>query len=349
MSSDRTWVDPKLVTNQTAVMRSELDRRWPGGRAQLRQRTIAILAGWREVIVRVVPESDADAECAVAGAYLAGEQPPIVAVAESLSTARRGFTALHELGHHLQQTTDTLVEVLLDQPDDGRALEELACNRFAADILIPDAVVARHIDDAGPTAHSIVSLWQDQSISASRAAVCACAAELLRSAGHVLLLDGAGMVTFGHSRGFPPVRRGSDQSGIALVRQTLADPARAHAGDTAILYRDGIAGTPLIGQAKSMGGFVVLVAVADHAPWENGEFRLPTVDAGPTAQLWMCGNCDHDFPAFGARCTRCSAPTCPDCGQCECPQATERLCKGCFLYRAPAMFDGSSDRCRDCA
>lgn len=343
------WVDPKLVTNQAAVMRSELDRRWPGGRAQLRQHTIDTLAGWREVIVRVVPESDADAECAVAGAYLAGEQPPIIAVAESLSLGRRSFTALHELGHHLQQTTNALVEVLLDQPDDGRALEELACNSFAADILIPDVVVSRHIDDAGPTAHSIVSLWQDQSISASRAAVCVCAAELLRSAGHVLLLDGAGIVTFGHSQGFPPVRRGSDQSRIAVVRQTLADPTRAHAGPTAIRYRDDIAGASLIGQAKSMGGFVVLVAVADHAPWEKGEFRLPTADSGPTARIWSCANCYHDFPAFRGRCARCNAPTCPKCGQCECPAATERLCKGCFLYFAPAMFDGSSDRCRDCA
>lgn len=70
MSGNRTWVDPALIAHQNAVMRGELDRRWPAGRVRLRQHTVETLAGWREVIVRVVPESDADAECAVAGAYL---------------------------------------------------------------------------------------------------------------------------------------------------------------------------------------------------------------------------------------------------------------------------------------
>lgn len=184
MSPDPTQVDPKLVAAQTMTMLAELERRWPSSAAQLRQHSVDVLAGWREVVVRLVPESDADAECTVAGAYLASEAPPIVAVAESLSRGRQGFTALHELGHHFQQTTDALIEVLLNQRDDGRALEEAACSSFAADILIPGTFVRRHIDEAGPTAHSIVSLWQDPSISASRAAVCARAAERLRSAGH---------------------------------------------------------------------------------------------------------------------------------------------------------------------
>jgi len=329
-------------------MLAELERRWPSGAVALRQRAVDTLAAWPEVVVRSVPESDADAECSVAGAYVSGESPPVVAIAQSLSPGRRAFTALHELGHHLQQSTDELIELLLEQADDGRALEEAACNSFAALIAIPGDVVHRYIDEAGPTAHAVVSLWEDPAISASRAAVCARAAERLRSPGHVLLLDADGKVTFGASYGQPPLRRGSDQSRIAVVRDVLADPSHARQGRTAIAYRDGITGQELYGQAKNMGGHIALVAVTEHAPWLKGVFDLPTRETGPKAQWWTCGNCDHGFYAFGERHT-CGAPKCPECGQCDCPAVTERLCMGCFLKLPLPMFNGSSDRCRDCA
>lgn len=329
-------------------MLAELERRWPAGATALRQHTVDTLAEWHEVVVRPVPESDADAECSVAGAYLSGESPPVVAIALSLSPGRRAFTALHELGHHLQQTTNELIEKLLKQTDDGWALEEAACNSFAAAIAIPGTVVHRHIDEAGPTAHTIVSLWEDRDIDASRAAVCAKAAERLRSPGHVLLLDADGKVTFGSSYGLPPLRRESNQSGIAVVRDVLTDPSHAKQGRTAVVYRDGITGQDLYGQAKHMGGHVVLVAVTEKAPWLKGVFDLPTPDVGPHAQWWTCANCDHLFQAFGKRHT-CGAPKCPECGQCECPAVTERLCMGCFLRLPLRVFDGPADRCRDCA
>lgn len=348
MRTNPPTVNPGLVADHVMAMLAELERRWPTGLSRLRQHSVSVLAGWPEVIVRWVPESAADAECTVAGAYLAGEDPPIVAVAESESRGRQAFTALHELGHHIQQTTDSLIDVLTDQPDDGHALEEAACNSFAADILIPDPLVRLHIGDAGPTAHAIVSLWQDPAVSASRAAVCVRAAQRLRSAGHVLLLDPTGKVTFGESNGLPPVRRGADQSAIPVVAQTFADPSRAHTGRTAIAYRDHITGTDLFAQAKPIGsGFVVLVAVTDHAPWDVGEFQLPAVDTGPRAQWWTCENCEHEFPAFGERCTRCGAPECPECGLCACPPQRERLCMECYLKLPLAMFDLTSDRCRE--
>jgi hypothetical protein len=348
MTTSATRVDPKLVAAQTTAMLDELEARRPGAVAQLRQHSVEVLAAWSEVVVRQVPEYDVDAECTVAGGYLGDQAPPIIAVAESLSPGRRSFTALHELGHHLQKTTTALAQILVTQPDFGHALEEAACNSFAAAILIPGELVHRHIDEAGPTAHSIVALWRDPSVSASRAAVCARVAERLRSPGHVLLLDGSGTVTFGASRGFPPARRDSDQSSIAVVRQTLDDPSRAHSGQTAIAYRDGITGQTLYAQAKNMGGHVVLVAVADHPPWD-AEFRLPTPDTGPKAQWWTCTNCDHGFWAFGKRCPTCGAPRCEECGQCDCPAVAERCCSNCFILYPLPMFDGASTRCRDCA
>lgn len=349
MTPSATHVAPALVAEQVEAMLVELEVRWPAAEARLRQGTVDTLAGFREVVVRSVPESDADAECTVAGAYLSAEIPPVVAVAESLSPGRRAFTALHELGHHLQKTTTGLGSTLLAQPDFGHALEEAACNSFASSLLIPGHLLHRHIGEAGPTAHQIVDLWRDGAISASRAAVCARAAERLRSPGHVLLLDGRGQVTFSASHGFPPVRRGADQSRIPVVRQTIADPSRAHQGRTAIAYRDEIVGAELYAQAKDMDGYVVLVAVAEHPPWEAGQFSLPTVDTGPKARWWTCTKCDHGFWAYGKRCSSCGAPKCDECGQCDCAALAERRCSKCFIVYPLPMFATGSDRCRDCA
>ena len=45
------------------------------------------------------------------------------------------------------------------------ALEEAACNGFAAQLLIPEQLTDRHIGSAGPTAHDIVDLWRDSNAS----------------------------------------------------------------------------------------------------------------------------------------------------------------------------------------
>jgi hypothetical protein len=97
-----------------------------------------------------------------------------------------------------------------------------------------------------------------------------------------------------------------------------------------------------------MGGFVMLVAVAEHAPWEV-RFTLPSVETGPKAQWWTCTKCDHGFWAFAKRCPTCGAPKCEECGQCDCAAPAERRCSNCFVVYPLPMFDGSSDRCRDCA
>lgn len=55
---------------------------------------------------------------------------------DSASRARRDFTALHELGHHLQQNSFDLMEAFARQPDGGVLLEDTACDAFAAEILL---------------------------------------------------------------------------------------------------------------------------------------------------------------------------------------------------------------------
>src|SRR6266498_1701412 len=124
---------------QASTMLAELETMWPGASDQLTVNAVDAIGSWDQVAVRLVPDSETDAGCSVAGAYIAEMTPPVVAIAVAASAGRRAFTALHELGHHLQQTRKALYEPLLvDADDGGTALEDAACDAFAAGLLLPD-------------------------------------------------------------------------------------------------------------------------------------------------------------------------------------------------------------------
>lgn len=323
-----------------------LERDDPALLAALQEDPFAALEGLSEVVVRAVPEAQTDVGCSVAGAYFAHETPPVLATAASASAGRRRFTLLHEFGHHLQQTDLSLMTPLLTEPDGGSALEDAACDAFAAAILLPDDLVAAYFDARGPAPDDVVRLWQNS--TASRAAVCVRAAEHLPSPGHVLLLDGDGVVEFAASHGLPPVRRGSSQRQIPVVRDALSDVRRHATGRTRITYRDGIHGGELYAQAADMGGHLVVVAVTDNAPWQR--FSPPPRDDGPQARWWTGEQCGHEFAAFGRPCADCGTPLCPECGRCSCgPRVEERRCDACFLVLPAGAFDGPSRRCVDCS
>lgn len=341
----RVHVGRDLAKQQGAAIVDVLDTRYPGAFEALAGQAVQVVSSLEGIEVRFVSDEETSQGCSVAGAYLAGT-PARIAVAKSASHGRRAFTALHELGHHLQQTDVGLADTLSDQRDGGLALEDAACDSFAGMILLPADLVARHIGPNGPTAHNIVNLWRDS--IASRAAACVRAAEALPAPGHVLLLDDTGTVTFRAAHLMPPVARGSDQSHIKLVARTLTT-SQAAKGTVRLGYRDGITGQELHAQAAAMDGYVVLVAVADHAPWED--FTLPTTDTAPRGRWWTCGNatCGHLFQTFQANCARCNAPTCPRCNQCECAaKVAERTCTNCFTVYPLTFFNGDSRRCRNC-
>jgi hypothetical protein len=341
-----------LASAQATAMLTLLDRARPGIARELAGDALAVLTDWSDVQLRLVAEvtpaaSGVGTDCSVAGLYIDDQTPPILAVAESTSAGRRAFTALHELGHHLQRNETDLWPLLEAQPDHGVALEEAACDAFAAAFLLPDELVDTYIGDRGPTAPQIVDLWQAS--SASRAAVCVRAAQRLRSPGHIMLLDAEGRVSFAASHNLPTPRRDSSQRTVETVRDALKRAGRAE-GRTRIMYRDGIRGEPLHAQVAPMGGFLVTVAVVDNPPWAR--FVLPPRDRRPIGRSWVCGQpgCGHEFASFEPPCTQCGSPTCPACGRCTCaPRVSEQRCDACFLVLPLASFTGSATRCNDCS
>ncbi len=337
------------VIEQVNDMLSYLDETEPGLRTDLFHDAIAALGMRADVTLRLVPDSEADASlCSVAGVYLEDHEPPTLAVAESASPGRRAFTALHEFGHHLQRSVFELMDRLTQQPDGGIALEDVACDSFASAVLIPKELVVQHIGDRGPSAHSVVSLWEAS--NASRAAICVRTALELKTPGHVTLLDERGVVVFSSSRELPPLRRGGDQSNAGIVRAALRSSRRAAQGETDFVYRDGIRGQRLYAQAADIGGMLVVVSVTERATWLN--LSLPKFDRGPTGAYRICEHpsCGHEFRSFESPCTECGAPKCPECGRCNCGfRLKEKTCPTCYLVKATHQFDPGSAECRDCA
>lgn len=329
-------------------MLGELEAVWPGAATILAAGALRAVRGWDQVAVQLVPESAADSGCSVAGAYLGTMIPPVIAVASAASARRQDFTALHELGHHLQRTRDALTDELLAQPDDGFGLEDAACDAFAAAILLPETVVQRHIGVRGPSADDVVGLWRDA--GASRAAVCVRASERLPAPGHVVLLDTDGLVVFCASHGLPPLTRGSDQSSCTLIRDALHRGSGRATGRARLAYRNGVRGDELYGQIAPLDGFLVAVFVLDSAPWKL--FAPPPAQQGPRAAWRICESpgCNYEFWSFQKPCEECGQPECPECGRCACaPKVSERLCPRCFLVQPASMFADTEGPCRDCA
>lgn len=312
---------------------------------KLRQDALGTLEQCDDIaIVKLSAQQSVQTSCSIAGMYLGETTPPRLAVAEA-TRARMQFTVLHEFGHHLQQTTETLGDSLLDRDDGGAALEEAACDLFAAQVLIPDDIVERVLGSGTPAATDLVRLWSET--EASRAAICVVGVQRLATDGMVLVLDGDGVVEFCATRGRAPVRRGTDQSGTELftaMRKAVRGTAEA---ETTFSYRDGIRGLPMWAQASEAGtGHWIVVAAESHVPWRS--IALPSTARVLHGRWWTCELCGHSWEVFTAF-HDCGSPVCPDCGRCNCRLALkEKTCTECFTVKPAHQFEADSDKCIDC-
>ena len=341
--------NPEDVRAQAQAMTASLDRVLPGRREELTRDPVAVLRTWPEIVYREVPAAETGGRCSVAGAYYGTEDPPLMLVAQATSRGRRAFTALHELGHHLQQS-DFDLDDTADAHGEARAVfEDAACDAFAAEVLLPEDLVAQHLPDGTPTGDDIVALRHAS--SASRAAVCVRAAQRLRAPGLIVLLDRGGVVQFAAAHQLPRPARDSDQHHAEVVSRALSTMNGRARGRVRFRYRDRIEGDELFAQAVPIDGFLVVVAVTERPPWEEG-FTLPITQSGPQPSSWVCAQpeCGSDYTSYEPACARCGTPPCPECGRCACrPAVKEKTCQGCYQVLPARYFAPDSDRCRDCA
>lgn len=335
-----------LVARRVEVMLTVLDGRDTQLRARLGTDPVGELGTWSEITVEYIPASAQSVDCTIAGAYMDDTEPAIIGIVDGSFSRREAFTALHELGHHLQRTEDQLVDDLPLQSDHGRALEEMTSDAFAAAILLPDSVVQHTLGRGTPTALQVRELWK--SGNASRAAVCVRAAQQLASPGHVMLLDPAGIINFSAAYADFPFRRGLNQTETTIFEAANRSEARATSRVTNFIYANGTRGQDLYAQATDLGGYLLIVAVVDGAPWET--LALSST-ARPVYRDWhQCVACGELFKTLDIqRCEMCEDPKCPECGRCACPsRVEERQCTKCFMIKPAHQFLASATICLDC-
>jgi hypothetical protein len=334
------------VVAQARWMLQRLDDTRPGAADRLHADALAELDSWTDLQVRRVPDTATQTRCSVPGGYVHSTTPPTLTVAESLSRRRRQFTALHELGHHLQKNDAGLALAVRRQPADKGAFEDAACDMFAALVLLPDAVLGTRPDGRSPSAADVVALFERT--QASRAACCVRIAEHLGTHGVVAVLDAAGTVSFaaGHGEVYPPAR-GSSQAGTPQVAAALRRGGDARVDDTYVEYRTGTRSELLYGDAAWSGDYLIMVAVLDRPGWIP--FAPPRDGTRQfVPRFATCEVCGEEFTPAGT-CPTCRTPRCPT-GHCTCTLSAERMCRECFQLLHPNRFASPTENvCRDCA
>ncbi|RBY81690.1 hypothetical protein DQ238_06605 [Geodermatophilus sp. TF02-6] len=335
------------VVKQARLTLERLKAAHPGAAQRLHTDALSELESWTEVQVRRVPDAEAQARCSVAGGYVHSTVPPTLTVTESLSPRRRQFTALHELGHHLQKHDSRLAIAVRRQPADKEAFEDAACDMFASLVLLPDEVLALRADGRSPSAADVVDLFERT--QASRAACCVRIAEQLGTHGVVTVLDSTGTVSFAAAHGdevFPPAR-GTSQAHTPLVGAALCQGRSARVNDTYLQYRGGHRSELLYGDAAWAGEHLITVTVLDRAGWKA--FAPPRTGTRQfVPRTWTCEVCEEEFTPDGS-CAKCGTPRCSS-GHCACTSAAERTCQRCWSVLAPSRFPSrTATICRDCA
>jgi Zn-dependent peptidase ImmA (M78 family) len=335
------------VAAQALRMLEVLDHDHPGARDALAASAWSELEAWDGLQLRLVPDSQTDERCSVAGGYVHTTIPPTLTVTDSLSPGRRSFTVLHELGHHLQKNNIPLAGAVRRQPADTDAFEDAACDAFAARVLISDDTLAAVFTDRSSTAAALVRLFEET--KASRAACCARAVEHLGTSGVVAVIDNAGRVMFarGHGDVIGPAR-GTDQSDSPLIKAALASDTGAQRDRTYFTYRTGNRSNEMYGDAAWAGDYLLVVTVLDRPGWKAfaPSRDLPRAYV-PKLDGW-CEICQEAFTVTD-RCTACGQGRCA-AGHCGCSAAREKTCNRCFCVKHISQFpDPAASTCKECS
>lgn len=320
---------------------------------EIRQDPIRWLSQWSEVEVFDLERSRtaSDERCDVDGLYRGEEIPPRIGVAFSRTRERMNFTALHELGHHIQLTDEDLLETLLERGDGGRALEEEACDAFAAAVLIPEATASSVLGQRTPSADAVVSLWRALS-TVSRSAVAMRARGQIDGDGHVVVLSGTGEVTFATSTTAVRPTRHSDQTATAIWEAIGRGPVGATVTARGqFAYNSVLAGDTYFMQAAPAGSGYIVVAATERVPWT---FSVARHEHVPYGRSYVCVHlgCAADFRAAPHdACPACGNPTCPICQRCGCSVAapSEFQCTECFLLKSGSQQSATAGICEECA
>ncbi|HUY48404.1 MAG TPA: ImmA/IrrE family metallo-endopeptidase [Streptosporangiaceae bacterium] len=273
----------------------------------------------------------------------------VIVYAPSPFSRRENFTLGHELGHKLTEDDDDALNWIADHDDPGRELERL-CDRIAAELLLPAALVTQVLDHQAPAAAHVRAIYE---ASAASEVVCAIAlAQRLPCQGAVIIMDtGSSTVTYAsvsspEDDGWPLAYPWPGQEILAhhrLPRLRAGEAMREKSwwatpwGEKQEYYLNAIAGSRRVH---------AVLAVRDL--WEVSRFHTDKPEtAGRPARHLDCP-CGYHGTARGFPCSDCGQPYCPSCKECQCPRRNAALvvCRRCWVSVPKAeIVDGLCSSC----
>ncbi|MFE4835301.1 ImmA/IrrE family metallo-endopeptidase [Arthrobacter sp. NPDC056691] len=329
------WVQLKNLTVAVEYFRAKAaaDDQLSG----LAEDPIGTLENHSGVSLRYV--ASAPVGCSVSGYYR--PSPPTLNVHRSNSRERDNFTAVHELGHHLQQADKGWALGVLSELSDYERdrLEEAVSDALAVDVLLPSQLLSYHLGDGPLTAEAIATLYGAS--SASRQACCIAAARhATADKALIILSDWTGKVSLSVStnESIHRVPTGVVQPDISrLIKEAGEGPLTA-----AGLAREGL----VFSTANRRYDIKFDVALDVEGTWAfsvaRPETRYGNQRWGAAVQLCASPSCEAIFEISGSasRC-KCGDYKCPDCGACSC-ESTLPICTECWTELSVA--DAAANR-----
>lgn len=272
-------------------------------------------------------------DCAVDAFYVSSDHGgPSIVFRADVDGRRRRFTLMHELGHHLLDTSAAELHDAIDQcagrSGDCQAIEEAVCQAFAGRLLVPDARIEEVLQGAPLKPRHVAELYELS--GASWMAVSVRLAEASRQRCAVVLMTQKDRIRFAATSpsafgSWGTWRPGSEVNprgplSASFMRNARAEPETyrwglgyASAGFCDTLRVDDRLTVAVIADKPSDGSFGILEApepaYKDREHWCEHCAELRSVG-------W-CGDC---------RSRRC--PECDRCG-CAAPPATNLACAVC--------------------
>lgn len=317
--------DPSQIAHQLVLECTQLSI------PALREDPVGVIDSYTGIKLVYSPEQ-AEAGCGKGGGYYRAE-PPTIYLHPS-SSRRTAFTVLHELAHHLQQHHAEWGFSLMDIRDSCQRmrLEEMVCDHFAAEILLPPDQTDE-TDMAVHPADVMAGLFANSQASRS-AALQEVVKRMPKYAKWVLcIIDPKGMVTTSQTTysDHPPPKNQVHPVLAQLAAEAQTGPVRKHL-DEAYTYSTGAVMTGMWAEAcrdhESRYAFVALRPAQRFGVGQVREERF--VCQSPSCSVEL------DSTRKLHRCQRCGQPCCPDCGTCSCePTAPGQQCPNCFMTLTP--------------
>ncbi|HEU5001167.1 MAG TPA: ImmA/IrrE family metallo-endopeptidase [Actinomycetota bacterium] len=298
--------------------------------------------------IKALSDINYGGDCSVDGYYesMLDDARPWIFYSTNASDGRIRFTLLHELGHHLLQTS---AAGLLDDIDviagarGGEAvrIEETICHQFAGRLLVPDELLEEVVGQ-GPLLPEHIIEMRTRSHASWEALVVRAADRLARS-GAVVLLREPGTVGFASARGLDVLvwPRGSGLDPQGPLSRAFGRPQRA----VPDVYGFGLPFSCQLFCDTAYSEEGIAVGVLSRKPSNGGLSILQELPKPWEQQNQACHWCNGERTE--GWCENCSGPYCETCGNCGCSTLTT-LSKVCPVCHMQTPFRVGATCCRDC-